>query len=145
MPLVAGDPDTDTGLQCNLLKLRAVLLLLGATYGSKLMTARAVADELRSRRLKASERSVYSWRNRYLRFGFAGIVRQRRSDAGCPLKFRDETITGIVEAAVRVKFHGDMAREFRRLRAGISYGNFRLWVRRIQKQLRVIELPERGE
>jgi hypothetical protein len=131
-------------LQRNLLKLRAALLLLGAAYGSRVKTARTLADELRRKGLMASERSVYHWRYRYLLFGFGGIERQRRSDAGCPLKFSGETVTSIVEAAVRVKSRGDIGREFRRLRAGIAYGTFRLWVRRIQQQLRVIELPGRG-
>jgi len=141
--LFVGVSDVDDRLQRNLLRLRAVLFLLGAVGGSKVTTARTLADELRARRLKASIRSLYRWRNNYLRFGFAGIARRCRDDAGCPRRLGFEAIQRIVDAATRVKFHGDLTREFRGLRTGVSFETFRLWVRRIQRQLRVVELPER--
>ena len=132
-------------LNDNLLKLRAVLILLAARHGSKMATARATATELRAKRLKASMRSIYRWQSRYLRFGFAGIVRQRRSDMDCPHRFGWEILTGIVEAATRVRRYGDLVREFRKLRPGISYRSFCVWVRKTQRQLRVVEMPMRGE
>lgn len=143
--LFAGISDVDERLQRNLLRLRAVLFLLGAVGGSKVTTARTLADELRARRSKASIRSLYRWRRSYLRFGFAGIARRRRDDAGCPRRLVLKAIPRIVDAATRVKRHGDLAREFRGLRTGVSSETFRLWVRRIQRQLRVVELPERGK
>jgi hypothetical protein len=133
----------DQALEDDLLKLRAVLILLAAAHGSKVAMARAMAAELRARRLKASPRSIYSWRRRYLVWGFAGIPRRRRNDAGCPRGFGQETFTRIVDAATRVRRHGDLAREFRKLRAGVSYGTFRVWVRRIRRQLKVVEMPRR--
>ncbi|MBZ5584245.1 MAG: hypothetical protein LAQ30_18930 [Acidobacteriia bacterium] len=131
----------DEKLQRNLLKLRAVLILLAARHGSKLATVRTLVSELRAKELRASNRSLYFWRLRYLRAGFAGIARRRRNDRGCPHTFGEATLHRIVEAAIRVKRNGDVAREYRRLRLGISYEVFRLWVRKIQRQLRVIEMP----
>jgi hypothetical protein len=142
---LTGISATEQALNENLLKLRAVLILLAARHGSKMATARATATELRAKRLKASMRSIYRWQSRYLRFGFAGIVRRKRSDMDCPHRFGWEILTGIVEAATRVKRHGDLVREFRKLRPGISYRSFCVWVRKTQRQLRVVEMPMRGE
>jgi hypothetical protein len=142
--LLAGISAGSRDLEDDLLKLRAVLILLAAPHGSKVATACATAAELRAKRLKASMRSIFRWQNSYLRFGFAGIVRRRRSDVDCPRRFGGETIVRLVDAATRVKRHGDLTREFRKLRAGICYGTFRAWVRRIRRQLKVIEMPRRG-
>jgi hypothetical protein len=142
---LAGISAEEMRLQRNLLKLRGVLILLSARHGSKVATARVLADELNAKRVKASPRSIYAWRNRYLRSGFAGIERRLRNDRDYPRGFGQETLTRIVEAATRVQRHGDMAREFRRYGFGISYETFRVWVRRIQRQLRVVEIPEREE
>jgi hypothetical protein len=131
----------EQALSDNLLKLRAVLVFLAARHGSKLTTARALVSELQAQGLKASHRSLYFWRLRYLRSGFAGIARRRRNDRGCPHAFGETTLARIVDAAMRVKRYGDVAREHRSLRLGIGYEGFRLWVRKIQRQLRVIEMP----
>lgn len=143
--LLAGVSAEEERLQANLLRLRAVLILLAARHGSKVATARATAAELRAKRLKASPRSIYHWRSHYLRFGFAGIGRRRRSDMDCPHRFGWEILTGIVDATTRVKRYGDLVREFRKLRPGISYRSFCVWVRKVQRQLRVIKMPKRGE
>lgn len=63
----------------------------------------------------------------------------------CPHRFGWEILTGIVEAATRVKRYGDLVREFRKLRPGISYRSFCVWVRKVQRQLRVVEMPRRKE
>jgi hypothetical protein len=127
----------------NLLKLRGVLILLAAPRGSKATTARNVASELKAARGRGSTRALYHWRGRYLRSGFAGIARRRRNDRDCPRGFGYATLVRIVDAATRVKRYGDLAREFRNLHVAISDETFRQWVRRIQKQLRVIEMPVR--
>lgn len=130
-------------LNDNLFKLRGVLILLAAPRGTKATTARNVASELKAARGRGSTRALYHWRGRYLRSGFAGIARRRRNDRDCPRGFGYETLVRIVDAATRVRKYGDLAREFRNLHAAISDETFRTWVRRIQKQLRVIEMPVR--
>lgn len=62
------------------LQVRAVQVLLAAPHGSKLVTARALAGELQERGLKASIRTIYFWRRRFLSLGRAG--RRMRKDAG---------------------------------------------------------------
>jgi hypothetical protein len=139
-------PGTSAGEQAltnNLLRLRAVLILLAASRGSKVATARAMAAELKAKCLKASPRSIYHWRDRYLRFGFAGILRRRRSDADCPRRFGAETIARLVDAATRVKRYGDLACEFRKLRLSICRESFRTWIWKIRRQLKVVEMPRR--
>jgi hypothetical protein len=126
----------------NLLKLRAVLLLLDAKRGAKMETARTVSRELQRRKLKASIRSLYFWRTNYLRSGFAGIARRRRSDYSRPQKFGAGIFARMVDAAMRVHLHGDLSREFRAgFQGQMTYETFRVWTRRIQRQLRVVEMP----
>jgi len=74
----------DSTLTDNLLRLRAVLILIDAPRGSKLATARALAAELKANGRRASFRSVYRWQERYLCHGFAGIARRRRVDSWDP-------------------------------------------------------------
>jgi hypothetical protein len=133
----------EQALEGDLLKLRAVLILLGARHGFKVATARSLAGELRAIGLKASPRSIYFWRRRYLVFGFAGIRWRRRDDTGCPRRLGQETFARIVDAATRVKRYGDLACEFRKLRLGISRETFRTWIWRIRRQLKVVEMPPR--
>jgi hypothetical protein len=130
--------------QDNLLRLRAVLILLSTPHGRKVATAGALLKELKRARLALSLRSLYRWRSRYLRFGFAGMLRRRRRDAGQPHGFSQETLARIVHAAVRVKRYGDLARSFRALRPGICAEAFRLWIRRIQRELRVRQIRQGG-
>jgi len=129
----------------NLLKLRSVLILLAAQHGSKTETARTLTTELTAKGLKASVRSIFRWRGRYLRSGFAGIARRRRSDRGRPQGFGGETLALIVDASTRVRRHGDLSREFRNFQGLMSLETFRTWVRRIQRQLRIVEMPRREE
>jgi hypothetical protein len=140
---LSGTSAGEQALTNNLLRLRAVLILLAASRGSKAATARAMASELRAKYLKASPRSIYHWRSRYLRFGFGGIPRRRRADADCPRQFGAETLAQLVDAATRVKRYGDLAREFRKFRPGISRESFRVWIWKIRRQLRVVEMPRR--
>ena len=120
-----------------------MLILLAARHGFKVAMADTMAAELRAKGLKASPRSIYSWRRRYLVWGFAGIPRRRRNDADCPRGFGQELLNRIVDAATRVKRHGDLAREFRKLRAGVSYGTFCAWVQRTRRWTKVVEMPRR--
>ena len=129
----------------NLLRLRAVLLVLAARHGCKLETAGRVVAEIKTRGVRASIRSVHRWRAHYLRSGFAGIVRRRRNDRDCPRAFAGEMIPRVVDAALRVKRRGDAMREFRRLGAPFCYHTFLRWVRWVQKDLHVAEIPQREE
>jgi hypothetical protein len=140
--LLTGDLADDRRLKHNLLKLRGVLILLAARRGFKMATARDLAIQLKARGLKASMRSLYFWRGRYLRSGFAGLVRRRRIDLGHPRCFGWETLVRIVDAATRVRRRGDLAREFRGLRgAGINSRTFGFWVRRVRRDSKIIEIP----
>lgn len=112
----------------NLLKLRAVLILLAARRGAKTSTVTSLSRELKSYGAKASFRSLYHWRERYLRFGFAGIARRQRSDRNQPRGLSADALARIVDAATRIRRHGDVAREFRKADMGVSYETFRFWV-----------------
>ena len=138
-------PTTDEAIQRDLTKLRAVLVLLGAQRGSKVATARACTAEFKAKGLRVSLRSVYHWRARYLRFGFAGIARKRRSDSGQPRQFGQETLITLIDSASRVRRYGDVRREFRRLRLRISYEQFRCWIRRFQGEFRIVRVDEGGQ
>ncbi len=109
----------------NLLKLRAVLLLLAAPRGAK----RAMAANL-SRKLNTSPRTLYHWQARFLCDGLVGIERRRRSDSGfCRLDER--SIEAIIAFAAN-RGHGSIRGEYSRLRLPICYEAFRLWVRKVQ-------------
>jgi len=71
-------------LSDNFLKLRAVLVLISAPWGTKKKTIEDLSREFERRGAKFSARSLYGWRERYLCFGLAGLDRQRRSDFGIP-------------------------------------------------------------
>ena len=142
---LSGSSMEERALSDNLLRLRAVLLVLAARHGCKLETARRVVAEIKTRGVRTSIRSVHRWRARYLRSGFAGIVRRRRSDRDCPRAFAGETIPRVIDAALRVKRHGDASREFRKLGAPFCYHTFLRWIRWVQRELHVIEIPERED
>lgn len=139
-----GLPAADEALQRDLWKLRAALILLGAARGAKLAAARGCISEFKSKGLKVSLRSLYRWRDRYLQSGFEGITRKGRSDRGRPRQHGEEFLTGIIEAANRVSWHGDISREFRRMKPSISYEAFRVWIHRAQAWLRLNEAPKGG-
>jgi hypothetical protein len=82
--LSAGVSDDQERLPGNLLKLRAVQVLLSTRHGSKGAIARVLSLELRAKGLKASLSSIYFWQRRYLCFGFDGLERRKRNDAGLP-------------------------------------------------------------
>jgi transposase len=134
----------DEAVQRDLWKLRAALILLGAQRGSKLAAAHGCVAEFKATGLKVSIRSVYRWRDRYLQSGFAGIARKCRSDRGCPRQHAEEFLIRIIEAANRVRWHGDIRREFRRLKPAIGYEQFRTWIHRAQAWLRLNEAAKRG-
>ncbi|MDR3702001.1 MAG: hypothetical protein P4L56_20300 [Candidatus Sulfopaludibacter sp.] len=90
-------------------------------------------------------RSLYVWRGQYLRSGFAGIVRRRRNDRGCPKRFSESVMVRLIDAATRVRDRGDVALEYRAFRSVMTYKTCWQWIRRLQTQLRVIEMPQRGD
>jgi hypothetical protein len=132
------------GLNSHLFKLRAVLILLAAPYGSKAETIRTVVAELREK-LKISSRSLRRWKTNYLRFGFAGIPRRRRNDSGHPQGFDAALLVSIADASKHVRRYGDLARAFRNgsFQNDMSQETFRVWIRRAQRQLRVAEISKR--
>lgn len=124
----------------DLLRFRAVLVLLAAPHGSKGAATRTIVEELEGR-LTLSVRSLSRWKANYLRSGFAGIPRRRRNDHGRP-HFNAATLARIVDASRRVRRHGDIAREFRGGFVGLmTPETFRFWVRHAQRQRRVVTLP----
>jgi hypothetical protein len=127
---VKAFPRDPERLSSDLLRFRAVLLLLAAPRGSKVATARSLVIDLESKHLRASIRSLYHWRSRYLLSGVAGLDRQRRTDAGRPSPRTEPWLLRIAEAAARVRRHGDLSREFRRLNPPFSYETFREWTAR---------------
>jgi hypothetical protein len=97
---------------------------------------------LRAKGLKASPRTLWNWRRRYLIYGFAGLVRQRRCDSGRPRTHG--LLVRIAEAALRVRRYGDVRREYLAgFRNEISYEQLRAWLRWVQA--RVVVMPRRSE
>ena len=143
-PRLTGIARDDYGLNDNLLKLRAVLILLATPWGAKKKTAAILSRELKARRLRSSWRSIYRWQHRYQLDGFAGIVRKRRSDRGSQRNFSEEILEAIVESAGRVRRFGDIRREYCRLKPPVCYETFRAWIHRIEPFFRVTEMAERG-
>lgn len=129
----------------DLLKLRAVLLFLALPHGSKLVKAPKIVSGLKTRGLKASLRSLYMWREAYLRSGFAGIVRRRRRDRGRSHAFGEDVLLRIVDAVTRIRWHGDITREYGAFKDTMSRESFRVWVHRFQKRFRLVEMPRREE
>jgi hypothetical protein len=118
----------DKGLGADLLRLRGLLVVFAAPRGCKVVMARTVARDLISKGLRASVRSLYHWRTRYLLGGVGALARKRRSDLGRPLARTEEWLPRIVEAAGRARRSGDIAREYRRIGPPISYECFRTWL-----------------
>lgn len=132
-------PSGDETLQRNLLKFRAVLVLLESPYGSRAAAIASLKEKLRGKGIGASGSSIYNWRQRVLLLGFAGLHRQLRSDKG-RLRTAD-ALPLIVDAAARVKRYGDLAREFRKLEPRMSRESFRRWIRHLQQRMAVIRTP----
>jgi hypothetical protein len=121
-------------LNDNLLKFRAVLILMAAPRGAKRATAATLSDELKRYGMKAAISSLYNWRRRYLGDGFAGIARRRRSDR-FRYHFSEDLLASIFEIAGRRRV-GNISREYSRLNPAVSYETFRMWVRRLQRLYR---------
>jgi hypothetical protein len=135
-------PSEDEALRKNLLKFRSVMVLLAAPHGSRKALVATLRKKLAGKGIKACKSSIYAWRLRVLRWGFAGLVRQARRDRGCMRKAG--VLPLIVDAAARVRRTGDLAREFRKLPPSLtSYETFRRWVRSLQQRMAVIEMPSR--
>jgi hypothetical protein len=129
-------------LESDLLKLRAVMLLIDLPHGLKVAKSAKLVSGLKSRGVKASLRSLYTWRRQYLKSGFAGIVRRRRRDRA---RFSEDLLLRVVDATTRVRKHGDIRREYRAFRKVMSYESFRVWVHRFQMRLHLVEMPAREE
>lgn len=136
-------PRDEKQARLGLLKLRGVLILRAAKWGSKVATTTTLTRELRANGLKVSQRSLFHWQRRYIAFGFYGLLRHRRSDWHHPRAKVQGKYAQIVDAAVRVHKYADLAREYRKLKPGVSLETFRMWVRRIQRELTVAKLPGR--
>jgi hypothetical protein len=79
----------------NSLKVRAVVVLVSAPWGTKGKAAEKLVREFERRRLKVSGGSLRRWQRRFFSFGLAGLSRRRRSDAGFPRsRFHKEECVG---------------------------------------------------
>ena len=142
--ILTGISRDDSTLNDNLLRLRAVLILIDAPRGSKLATARALAAELKANGRRPSLRSVQRWQERYLIYGFAGIARRSRSDRWDPSQLFGYPVN-VIDCAARVLHSGDTRREYRRVKPSVCYETFRKWIRRVQAELRAPDVPKGGE
>jgi hypothetical protein len=118
----------------HLLRLRAVVVLSSAPWGTRRETAARLMRDLRTHGLKAARRTLYHWQQRYRRGGFEALVRRRRS--GCGRARNEGILASFIESAGRVRRFGDCSREYRRLEPPVSYETFRCWIRRIQAGFR---------
>jgi hypothetical protein len=133
-----GTGNVDDALRRNLLKFRAVIVLITTPYGEREAVVAALRAELAVAGIGASVGSIYNWRQRVLYRGVAGLARGVRGDKG-NLRQR-AALPLIVEAATRVRRFGDLAREFRKLQPGISYETWRRWIRTLQRHVGVTEI-----
>jgi hypothetical protein len=77
----------------NLLKLRAVLVLLSAPWGTKRKVSEDLSREFTRRGVKFSARALYEWREKYVCFGLAGLNRRSRNDRGTKRPMHREAIS----------------------------------------------------
>jgi hypothetical protein len=131
-------PGDGEGLSGDRMKLRAVLLLLSAPRGAKVATARNIVRDFKAQHWRASLRTLYRWRRRYLLAGFAGIARKGRSDRGLPSPRIEAWLQRIAETSIRVRRRGDLWREYRQLCPPFAYRTFRFWALRLAGGLPVI-------
>ena len=131
----------DEALRRNPLKFRAVVVLLATPHGSKEALIATLRKKLASKGITASRSSIYDWRKRVLRRGFAGLLRKLRRDRGSLRA--PEALPLIVDAAARVRRFGDIAREFRKLQPSMSRETWRRRIRNLQQRMAVIEMPSR--
>ena len=140
--LLTGISRNDERLEDNLLKLRAVLIFSASRWGTKKGVAASLVHDMKRHGLRASVRSIYRWQLRHRCDGPDGIPRRRRCDRGSWRRFTAELRASTMEAARLVCRLGDIAREWRRLRPGVSYETFRVRVRRLQERFRCCELAK---
>jgi hypothetical protein len=137
-----GLPTEGEALESDLLKLRAVLILLQALHGAKVQRALLLVRELQAAGVHAALRTLYNWRRSYLIYGFAGLVKHARSDRGRPRQFGQDVLVRISEVAIRIQHRGDLRREYSAFRDCMSFTTFTYWIK--WARARVVEFP-RGE
>jgi len=117
-----------------------VLAVENLKHGVRVRAIRATAEAV-----GCCPRTLYAWRERYLRKGFAGLLRVPRSDRGRFKTIGERGIAAIADAVPDIRAWGDVASAWRLSGLRCSYGSYRFWVRTIQHRLKVIEMPVREE
>jgi len=108
------------------LKLRAVTRLLTTPRGRKTGVAQQLASEC-----GRSVRAVFDWQRQFRRWGYAGLA-HARADKGVPRVYSASEFERVIQAAGRIRWHGDIRREWRSLKLPGSYQQFRRWVRQLR-------------
>ncbi len=119
-----------------LLRFRAVLLALDTPHGRRVGNLKEMASGL-----GVSVRTIYHWRHAYLVYGFSGLVRRVRWDCGRTKKISTNELALIANAVPRLRFRGDIKREWRASGLGICYSNYKRWIRLIKNRLNMTEFP----
>jgi hypothetical protein len=112
------------------IKRRAAVRLLCTRFGRKAGVARRLAQEV-----GRSVRSVLRWQQQYRNCGLFGLT-GNRSDRGMSHIFSNSDLEILGQAAVRTRYRGGLAREWRSLGLPGSYRTFCFWIRRFQEQPR---------
>lgn len=108
------------------LKLRIAFRMLSAPYGSRVAMARQLAADS-----GRSIRSMYRWRNRFQKGGYAALDRPR-SDAGRPRVYSEDQLRAVVEVALDTR-QGSICAQFRALNLPGSSETFRRWIWRVRR------------
>jgi hypothetical protein len=109
------------------IKFRAAIRLMNTPYGQKI----AIADRLAFETGRA-RRSVLQWQTLYNQRGSDGLLHSR-ADKGKHRIYSDQQIDLVIEAARKIRFNGDLAREWRKLGLPGCKETFRVWIRRVKK------------
>jgi hypothetical protein len=110
------------------IKHRAVIRLRATPFGKKADVARRLGLEC-----GRAVRTILRWQTQYRNFGLPGLSRSR-SDRGVSHIFSNSDLEILRQAAVRTRYRGGLAREWRELGLPGSYESFRCWIRRLQEQ-----------
>lgn len=109
------------------IKFRAAIRLMNTPYGQKMAVADRLAEETGRAR-----RSVLQWQTLYAQRGSEGLL-HNRADEGFPRTYSEEQFDLVIQASRRIRFQGDLIREFRNLGLPGCKETFRVWVNRVKK------------
>lgn len=112
------------------IKHRVVIRLRATPFGKKAAVACRLGLEC-----GRAVRTILRWQTQYRNFGLSGLSRSR-SDRGISHIFSNSDLEILGQAAVRTRYRGGLAREWRSLGLPGSYRTFCFWIRRLQEQPR---------